>query len=52
MAKSGLLKKFAVGSIPRYLLIDQRGAVRSQKAPSPSDAALFILIDKMLDADY
>lgn len=51
MAKSGLIKKFSIGSVPRYLLINQQGVVTSQKAPSPSDPALFDIIDKMLGSD-
>jgi thiol-disulfide isomerase/thioredoxin len=52
MSRSALIRKFTIGSVPRYLLIDQQGVVASQKAPSPSDPALLPLIDKMLGADY
>jgi|GEM_PF-2564462 len=50
MMKSRLVRKFKIGSIPRYMLIDQRGIIRQHKALSPDNPDLIPIIDALLQS--
>ncbi len=49
MMKSRLVRKFGIGSIPRYMLIDQHGIIRQHKALSPDNPDLIPIIDALLE---
>jgi thiol-disulfide isomerase/thioredoxin len=46
---SGFKKRFKVGPIPRYLLLDKKGNVVNAEAPRPSEEALIPLINELLE---
>lgn len=46
--KSDIVKKFGVWSIPRYMIMNQRGEIVDSNAPRPSDPALINVLNKYL----
>ncbi|CAM3905632.1 TlpA disulfide reductase family protein [Pontibacter korlensis] len=45
---SGLVKKYNIKSVPRYMIIDREGVIRYADAPPPSDAILSEILDRLL----
>lgn len=46
--ESGLVKKFNIKSVPRYMIVDREGVIRYSDAPPPSDAILSEILKRLL----